>query len=692
MSRGTKQLPQNGNSSNTISGTQQQSSPQSNARRGNKTLGWYLSGFDAVDGGGNKEVNKSQHMVAQRKASLQDATTKSAGITEDQRKARSKQRFVGNQIVGGRQRANSSSLSAAKSTPARRQNNGQFVGSKEQIDAKKSNTKFPNGKENYWYYDHVSNGYYYEHNGTRGWRKNNPKMENLLRGMEETQKLEQQIQHQKNLQQKKGQQSLLDCNRTISALPSLLNAQQLAKVMPQTTMSSTAASAAFNNSPMAIKYYDNDGYFYEMGSVDGWRRRQPGATPPGATSPFQTKRGGNVMSSTQIYDQQTPRRKPLHYQSYQQPAPHLGGFDLQEVAAAVLAQQQQNISHNHQSNNCCGSSPAVTCCCLTAAIAAQLVLKQQQIMANKRENKMKCSSDIHSLFDDSATKTHDFAELNTTAALNRLAGNMSQPISLGTNWQVPQQQRSKWNSPINEEKTTTTTTTTGSGSGLVVGSFEEPYEFYWSGDEASGGTGGNNNTTTAITTHTAASISSVDDDPVDELGIEANALLQQKRPSIAPIGSEAFAAQEAKRASLGCVVTTMGTTKCNNTNVTKRPDSLRLAPKSIPSAYESISPGEILRKNNNFGNESQPSQRDFDVDKFIADLPMPLDHERLLNSLRNPQRTPIGQSIAMPHSYMNNNNNEPTTADSPLFTPILPGKNPWSSTYRPSHANPWAYP
>lgn len=51
-----------------------------------------------------------------------------------------------------------------------------------------------------------------------------------------------------------------------------------------------------------------------MGSVDGWRRRPPGATPPGATSPFQTKRGGggNVnMSATQIYDQQTPRRKPL---------------------------------------------------------------------------------------------------------------------------------------------------------------------------------------------------------------------------------------------------------------------------------------------------------------------------------------------------------------------------------------------
>ena len=154
---------------------------------------------------------------------------------------------------------------------------------------------------------------------------------------------------------------------------------------------------------------------------------------------------------------------------------------------------------------------------------------------------------------------------------------MSQPIALGTNWQVP---RSKWNSPITEEKTTFATTTTGSGSGFVVGSFEEPYEFYWSGDETSGGigSGGNNNTTTAITTHTAASISSVDDDPSDELGIEANAILQQKRPSIAPIGSEAFAAQEAKRASLGCVVTTMGTTRCNNTdivNMSKRPDSLK---------------------------------------------------------------------------------------------------------------------
>jgi hypothetical protein len=47
-----------------------------------------------------------------------------------------------------------------------------------------------------------------------------------------------------------------------------------------------------------------------MGSVDGWRRRQPGSTPPSANSLFQTKRGGSAMS-VHHYDQQTPRRKPL---------------------------------------------------------------------------------------------------------------------------------------------------------------------------------------------------------------------------------------------------------------------------------------------------------------------------------------------------------------------------------------------
>jgi len=31
-------------------------------------------------------------------------------------------------------------------------------------------------KEDYWYYDPVSDGFYYEHNGSRGWRKRNPKL------------------------------------------------------------------------------------------------------------------------------------------------------------------------------------------------------------------------------------------------------------------------------------------------------------------------------------------------------------------------------------------------------------------------------------------------------------------------------------------------------------------------------------
>lgn len=31
-------------------------------------------------------------------------------------------------------------------------------------------------RENYWYYDPTSDGFYYEHNGSRGWRKRNPKL------------------------------------------------------------------------------------------------------------------------------------------------------------------------------------------------------------------------------------------------------------------------------------------------------------------------------------------------------------------------------------------------------------------------------------------------------------------------------------------------------------------------------------
>ena len=101
------------------------------------------------------------------------------------------------------------------------------------------------------YYDDVSDGYYYEHNGTRGWRKSNPKIKNALRVMEESQKWEQQIQQQKNQQKKLN--CLLDCNNKTNTLPSLFSAQHLAKLMPQNIGSSAAASAAFNNSPMAIK-------------------------------------------------------------------------------------------------------------------------------------------------------------------------------------------------------------------------------------------------------------------------------------------------------------------------------------------------------------------------------------------------------------------------------------------------------
>lgn len=63
--------------------------------------------------------------------------------------------------------------------------------------------------------------------------------------------------------------------------PSLINAQQqqMAK-FGATPNNNNGPPIQFGGNPMAIKYFDNDGYFYEMASVDGWRRRQPGTTPP----------------------------------------------------------------------------------------------------------------------------------------------------------------------------------------------------------------------------------------------------------------------------------------------------------------------------------------------------------------------------------------------------------------------------
>lgn len=818
MSRGTRQQQsQHNNNSGSGSSASQQSVQNSNnntnIRRGNKTLGWYLGELvPSQSGGGNGNAdeannennahNHHQHQMlsGQRKGSLAEESSarcspKAANRAEDHHHHRNgnnnhnnstrpshhhhqnahsngnnNMRYRHAHHSAVRSRANSSASASKKPMTASNQNNNnngpgnQHSGpSKDHQQSQQQQqgsaaTDFHRsgggggrgvgGKENYWYYDPVSDGYYYEHNGTRGWRKRNARLDAAvhaaqMRGIEEAQ---QKLEQQKKLAESKAQQQQQQQN-----VPSLMAAQQLAKLAAP-----NGNVAPPFGSPMAIKYFDHEGYFYEMASVDGWRRRPPGTTPPNSlASSFgtQPKAPSPIPAGPPALPQ---RRKvqPLQYQAYQQPPPQLSSaLDFQEMLL-LAKQQQQHGGGGHRSSTaahggsccaqaaqCCANS-APTCCCTIAAMAAQLVLQKQQqfqLMASMKgggggggaefggigdccgdHSTELGKSNVRSLLDGiskaTAPKPASYATKEDFTVNSNNHNNSSNRFelsrsSLGTGWQFPRENGAKWN-PMGigaaakaagcaDERTTTTTA-------LTVGSFEEPYEFYSSGDEASSETAPpnptimplalaatigahqqnhngsvNNNNTTAVTT-AAASVSSVDEDDrlLEELMMFESGQ-QRQQPSIAPIGSEALAMMGKAGAEQ------------KRTRAQKRPDSLRLTcPKPIgtAAAYEPISPGEILHKTTAANGKENShyhlaaaaaAHNNFDVDKFIANLPpMPVNHhESILHQMRNPLRTPMGGAPPLV--------TEPSTADSPLFTPIFLGKNPWA--YR-APENPWAYP
>ncbi|TKR86434.1 hypothetical protein L596_011027 [Steinernema carpocapsae] len=121
-------------------------------------------------------------------------------------------------------------------------------------------------KEDYWYYDPVSDGFYYEQNGSRGWRKRMPANVSLSRAKP------------------------FDAMEKLAVAQQQAVAQAQAQAQVQAQSQGTAAAAAATTNPQfftpAIKYYDavSDGYFYEMASVDGWKKRQPHSSSQSSTS------------------------------------------------------------------------------------------------------------------------------------------------------------------------------------------------------------------------------------------------------------------------------------------------------------------------------------------------------------------------------------------------------------------------
>ncbi|VDM61946.1 unnamed protein product [Angiostrongylus costaricensis] len=128
-----------------------------------------------------------------------------------------------------------------------------------------------NGVDDYWYYDVASDGYYYEQNGAKGWRRRMPNS------------AMHRIKEQEIAQLAKG-----------GKIP-MLNMQ--------TAVHAHALLQSAMFSQPALKYYDanSDGFYYEMASVDGWKRRQPskpanqslsGATTVGTVSTSGTEGAG----------------------------------------------------------------------------------------------------------------------------------------------------------------------------------------------------------------------------------------------------------------------------------------------------------------------------------------------------------------------------------------------------------------
>lgn len=208
------------------------------AKRANKPLAWFLNENEKEE-----RETPSPALSEDRKSSVDSISSSLNSMKiNEQKEEQSGGKKKGKK--GGRQRVKKVSVNFTIAGSETKENprpptlpveDKTAIGTSQLIAAAVAKDR----KEDYWYYDPVSDGFYYENNGSRGWRKRNPK----VHGPPPTQN------------QKKPEVEKVD---------KIVNGQKM-----------------FNQvgAPNAVKYYDpaSDGYYFEMASVDGWRRRQPGA-------------------------------------------------------------------------------------------------------------------------------------------------------------------------------------------------------------------------------------------------------------------------------------------------------------------------------------------------------------------------------------------------------------------------------
>jgi hypothetical protein len=506
--------------------------------------------------------------------------------------------------------------------------------------------------------------------------------------------------------------------------------QQTSKFFPNATAS---AQPPLPN----IKYYDaaSDGFFYEMASVDGWKRRQPGAigtSPPNnpatqsssSLSGLQSSSSCSVNGSSSAAGSQGRIFRPMHLQQQQQamgrpfpptsasPAPqgtipqrHLVGSGAGTMRGFGAGQQQGSSAFSSAS----------------AAVAAQMQRRQNLTNAeledmivqsrsvpmnmsqviqnnNRREdayaytspssNPMSFASAVanndhhhHKLHKYNGIPSTD--ELMMCQAYNNTHSSSSTTISSSLSdtehcSPPPSGFCGKQSYQINEYSLAHQKQHNGGGvpwgksrklaggmtNGMdicaqnpqtkqpTIGSFEEPYEFYWSDNDK--------NSMSSNTLEKAASVSST-----DEIAPNQRQQHQQQQqalhPSLAAYLTE-LTIQEQYNEQLEQQLKQF--TKPKELQKTqgiqlKRPNTLRLQTQ-LPRSSES-----------NQDPYHHASARTFNVDQFIADLPPMVDHEKMLHTLsalRTPMveaNTPRIREASGMYFDM------PSTHDSPLFTPFF---------------------
>lgn len=156
-------------------------------------------------------------------------------------------------------------------------------------------------QEEYWFYDVATDGYYYEQNGAKGWRRRQPNA-----AVHKANGKEQEVAHM-NVNGRGKYDQLLAAQAAAAHAAYLQHAIQMMSSHQNPSGSSSTGpqnpQMPAHLNPPTMRYYDpnSDGFYYEMASVDGWKRRQPNkpasaSLPHGMLSSRQPPPGAMMMA------------------------------------------------------------------------------------------------------------------------------------------------------------------------------------------------------------------------------------------------------------------------------------------------------------------------------------------------------------------------------------------------------------